>query len=98
MADKPAPAPVQLQLQIDDDVAQGAYVNMASISHTETEFTLDLIYVQPQQPRAKVRSRVITSPKHVKRLLLALQENVRRYESRYGPIDLASGTDFPFVQ
>ena len=96
MADKPAP--VQLQLQIDDDIAQGAYVNMASVSHTETEFTLDLIYVQPQQPRAKVRSRVITSPKHLKRLLLALQENVHRYEARFGPIDLTSGTNFPFVQ
>lgn len=98
MTDKPAPAPVQLQLQIDDDVAQGAYVNMASISHTETEFTLDLIYVQPQGPKGKVRSRVITSPKHAKRLLLALQENVRRYEARFGTIDLGTSTSFPFIQ
>jgi hypothetical protein len=98
MADQPAPKPIQLQLQIDDEVAQGAYVNMASVSHTETEFTLDLIYVQPQVPKAKVRSRVITSPKHMKRLMLALQENVRRYESRYGPIELGKSTEFPFIQ
>ena len=64
MADtpKPPPADLQLQIQLDDDVAQGQYVNMALVNHTETEFVLDFIYVQPQQPKAKVRSRVITNP------------------------------------
>lgn len=80
---------VQLQVQLDDDMAQGVYVNMAMVNHTETEFTLDFIFVQPQQPRAKVRSRVITNPKHVKRLLLALQDNVSKFEAKFGRIEVS---------
>ena len=52
MADSPGKPPeIQLQIQLDDDVANGTYVNMALVNHTETEFTLDFIYVQPQQPK-----------------------------------------------
>src|SRR3954447_1888894 len=88
MAANPKPTPeVQLQIQLDDDVANGQYVNMALVNHTETEFTLDFIYVQPQQPKAKVRSRIITNPQHMKRLLLALQDNVAKFESKYGTIE-----------
>ncbi len=79
---------VQIQIQLDDDVAQGIYANLALVNHTETEFTIDVMYLQPQQPRAKVRARIISSPKHTKRLLLALQENMRRYEERFGTVDL----------
>lgn len=84
----PAPAKNELQIQLDDDVAQGTYVNLAMVNHTETEFILDFIYVQPQQPRAKVRSRLISSPKHTKRLLMALQDNVKKYEEKFGEIAL----------
>ncbi|QRK10020.1 DUF3467 domain-containing protein [Archangium violaceum] len=85
----PKPPDVPLQIQIDDDVANGQYVNMALVNHTETEFTLDFIYVQPHQPRAKVRSRVILNPKHLKRLMAVLQDGVARYEERFGPIVLS---------
>jgi hypothetical protein len=81
---------VNIQIQLDDDVAQGAYVNLAMVNHSETEFTIDFIYVQPQQPKAKVRARIISSPKHTKRLLEALKDNVVKYEKRFGTID-ASG-------
>lgn len=91
----PKPTPeVQLQIQLDDDVANGRYVNMALVNHTETEFTFDFIYVQPQQPKAKVLARIITSPKHMKRLITAMQENVAKYEARFGPIPL-SDTESP---
>lgn len=80
---------VRLQIQIDDETAQGMYVNLALVNHTETEFTIDAMYVQPQQPKAKVRARLISSPQHTKRLLKALDENVRRYEDRFGEIDIA---------
>ena len=89
MSDTPKPPDVSLQIQIDDDVANGHYVNMALVNHTETEFTLDFIYVQPHQPRAKVRSRVILNPKHLKRLLLTLQDSVSKYEERFGSIVLS---------
>lgn len=80
---------VQIQIQLDEETAQGMYVNLAMVNHTETEFTVDLMYLQPQQPKAKVRARIISSPKHTKRLLAALQENIRRYEDRFGAIDLS---------
>jgi hypothetical protein len=83
---------VNIQIQLDEEIAQGAYVNLAMVNHSETEFTLDFIYVQPQQPKAKVRARIISSPKHTKRLLQALQDNVTKYEKRFGTIDVSGPT------
>ena len=80
---------LNLQIQLDEEMAQGAYANLAMVNHTESEFTLDFIYVQPQQPKAKVRARIISSPKHTKRLLSALTENVAKYEERFGTIDIS---------
>ena len=94
-ADVP-PQQVQIQVQIDDQVAQGVYANMAMVNHNETEFVLDFIYMQPQIPKAQVRARVINSPKHVKRLLLALQENVAKYEAQFGKIEIGATPDLRF--
>ena len=88
MSDTLKPPASALQIQLDEEVAQGRYANMAMVDHSPTEFTLDFIYVFPQQPRAKVFSRVITNPQHMKRLVQAMQENVARYEAKYGPIIL----------
>lgn len=97
MADKPTPPPgaIQLQIEIDPVTANGVFVNMALVNHNETEFTLDLLYLQPQPSKAVVRSRVITTPKHLKRLLHALQDNVAKYEARFGTIDLGDAPHFP---
>ncbi|HUS28631.1 MAG TPA: DUF3467 domain-containing protein [Kofleriaceae bacterium] len=81
------PAP-KLQIQIDDDISQGVYSNLVLLNHTENEFVLDFAFIQPANGRAKVRSRVISSPRHTKRLLLALQKNLERFEERYGRIEL----------
>ena len=78
---------VQLQVEMDDVTAQGVYANLAAMSHTETEFVLDFLFVQPNQPKAKLRSRVISSPVHAKRVLAALADNVRKYEERFGTIN-----------
>ncbi len=97
MPEKPASPPqtIQLQIEIDPATANGAFVNMALVNHTETEFTLDLIYVQPQAPKAIVRARAITTPKHMKRLLAAIQDNLGKYEARFGTIDLGDAPTFP---
>ena len=87
MTDKPNPNPVKVNIDLDPEVALGRYVNMAMVNHTETEVTLDFIYVQPQEPKGTVRARIITSPKHAKRLLAALAENIRQFEQKFGPID-----------
>lgn len=81
------PAQPQIQIQIPPEVQNGAYANLTFVSHTETEFVFDFVYVLPHEPRGVVRSRVIASPKQAKRLLAALQDNVARYEERHGAID-----------
>ena len=78
---------VPLQLQLDETVAQGAYANLALVNHSETEFVLDFAFVVPLEPKAKIRARIISSPKHTKRVMLALQENMARYEARFGAVD-----------
>jgi Protein of unknown function (DUF3467) len=98
MADKPTPqqpGSIQLQIEIDAATANGVFVNMAMLNHTETEFTLDLVYLQPQPAKAVVRARAITTPKHMKRLLHALQDNIAKYEARFGTIELGDALHFP---
>lgn len=91
MSDEPTPP--KLQVQIDDDVAQGTYSNLVLINHTENEFVLDFAFIQPANGRAKVRTRIISSPRHTKRLLQALQKNLERYEERFGAIDIGAEED-----
>ena len=79
---------IKLEIQMNDDIAAGQYINMAVVNHNDSEFVIDCIYVQPQAPKARVQSRLITSPRHAKRLLLALQNNIDSYENKYGAIDL----------
>jgi hypothetical protein len=90
MATQPKnPQPVQVKIELDPETAQGMYINMAMVNHNEAEFTLDFIYVQPQEPKGKVRARIISSPKHTKRLLMALQDSIAGYERKFGTIDVS---------
>ena len=86
--EKPQANEVKLEIQIDDNVANGQYINMVVVNHNDSEFVLDCIYVQPQTPKAKVQSRLITSPRHAKRLLMALQKNISSYENTFGVIEM----------
>ena len=94
MADEQSPPPGQprIQLQLDEALAQGVYSNIVLVNHTENEFVFDFAYLQPANPTARVRARVISSPRHTKRLLAALQKNIERYEERFGAIEV-SGDD-----
>lgn len=83
--------PVQLKIEIDDETAQGIYSNLALLSHTETEFVIDFVYIQPQAPKAKVRTRILSSPAHTKLLLTALQDNIKRFEDKFGVIKVPGG-------
>ncbi|PCI34967.1 MAG: hypothetical protein COB53_11405 [Elusimicrobia bacterium] len=82
----------QLQIEIDDETAKGRYSNLAMISHSETEFLLDFTMLQPQNQKTKVHTRIISSPIHLKRLLLALQDNISKYEERFGEIQVGKQT------
>jgi hypothetical protein len=83
---KPPEAP-QLQIDLDEVTAQGSYSNFVLINHNDSEFVLDFAFLQVGAPRARVRSRIISSPRHTKRLLRALEFNIRRYEERFGKIE-----------
>ncbi|KAA6324995.1 hypothetical protein EZS27_017076 [termite gut metagenome] len=83
----------QLQIELRDDVAQGIYTNLAVITHSSSEFILDFIRVMPGMPKANVQSRIILAPEHAKRLLRALEDNIRKYERSYAPIRLEGEDD-----
>ena len=94
MTDKPAPPkPRQLSIKIDDDIAQGTYANLAMVTHGESEFLLDFMFLQPGRDEARVGARVILSPIQAKRLLAALGDNVNKFEQRFGTIPLPVAPD-----
>jgi len=76
----------ELVVELDDATARGTYCNLGIISFIESEFVIDSIFLQPGSTKAKIVSRVITSPLHAKRTLLALQDNIAAYEAKYGEI------------
>ena len=78
----------QLQIELPQEVAQGEYANFAIITHSSSDFILDFARVLPGLPKAQVKSRVILAPEHAKRLAMALQENIMRYEKQFGRIEL----------
>ncbi len=77
-----------LQLELNPEVAQGKYVNLALISHSSSEFVFDFTSILPGMPKPQVASRVVMAPEHAKRLMLALQENMYKYEQQFGKIRL----------
>lgn len=87
----------QLQIELKEDVAQGTYANLAVITHSSSEFILDFIRVMPGLPKASVKSRIVLTPEHAKRLMRALQDNISKYENTFGPIRLAEGMYVPPV-
>ncbi|MEA5458012.1 DUF3467 domain-containing protein [Arcicella sp. LKC2W] len=76
----------QLNVELTEEMAEGEYVNLAMIAHSQSEFVIDFIKMMPGIPKAKVKSRVILTPDHVYRLLNALKENIQKYEEAYGAI------------
>lgn len=77
-----------IDVELTDEVAQGTYSNLAVISHSTSEFVLDFLRLMPGMPKAQVKSRIILTPEHTKRLMLMLQENMARYESLVGKVDV----------
>ena len=84
----------QIQIELPEDVAQGTYSNLAIISHSSSEFVIDFVRIVPGVPKAKVKSRIILTPEHAKRLLFALDENIRRFEAQSGTISVAEQGGF----
>ncbi len=76
----------QINIELDEKTAEGIYSNLAIINHSASEFVLDFVSIMPGIPKAKVKSRIVLTPQHAKRLLKALGENIHRFESAHGEI------------
>ena len=79
---------IGMDIELPDETAQGYYSNLAIISHSTSEFIIDFAAVLPGVSKARVKSRIILTPEHAKRLLISLQENIMRYESNMGKIEI----------
>ncbi len=87
----------ELQIELSPEVAEGIYSNLAVISHSSSEFVIDFVRMMPGIPKAPVKARIVLTAEHAKRLLLALQENVNKYEKQHGTILDPRGGFMPFV-
>ncbi len=76
----------ELNIELSEEIAEGIYANLAIITHSNSEFVIDFVRVMPGIPKAKVKSRVVITPEHAKRLLNALRENISRFEKIHGSI------------
>ncbi|WP_458627391.1 DUF3467 domain-containing protein [Winogradskyella sp. PC D3.3] len=76
----------QINIELDEKIAEGTYSNLAIINHSVSEFVVDFVSIMPGTPKSKVKSRIILTPQHAKRLLKALGENVTRFENAHGEI------------
>jgi len=76
----------QINIELDETIAEGVYSNLAIINHSSSEFVLDFVSIMPGLPKAKVKSRIVLTPQHAKRLIKALADNVHRFELANGEI------------
>lgn len=76
----------QINIELSEEIAEGVYANLAMIAHSNSEFVIDFIRLMPGVPKAKVKSRIVVTPEHAKRLLYALKDNIEKYEETFGAI------------
>lgn len=95
MSDQPVPEQ-QLNIELTEETADGEYANLAIITHSFAEFVIDFVNVMPNVPKAKVKSRIVMTPPHAKRLMRALIDNVKRFETQYGNIKDQEAPAMPF--
>jgi len=80
------PNPNKINIELSEETAEGVYANLAMIAHSNSEFVIDFIRLMPGVPKAKVKSRIVITPEHAKRLLNALNDNIQKYENSFGLI------------
>lgn len=87
----------EIQIELKEDIAQGIYSNLAIITHSPSEFVIDFVRMMPGVPKAEVKSRIILTPEHAKRLLFALKDNIAKFESVHGSIKNIEGITPPVI-
>ena len=86
----------EISLELKPEIAKGTYSNLAIITHSRSEFILDFATMLPGLPKPDITNRLVMSPEHAKRLLNALMDNITKYESKFGFIDLGLPKDGTF--
>ena len=81
----------QIKIELDDNIGQGEYANFAVVTHSPAEFVMDYIRVLPGMTKSKVKARIIMAPMHAKTLMMALQDNIKKYENKFGEIKITKG-------
>ncbi len=84
-----------INIELTEDVAEGIYSNLAIISHSNAEFVIDFVRLLPNIPKAKVKSRIILPPQHAKRFMMALIDNVKKFEAQHGVIKASDHGPIP---
>ncbi len=87
----------QLNIELSEEMADGQYANLAVITHSFAEFVIDFVNVMPNVPKAKVKSRIVMTPHHAKRLMRALVDNIKRFEAAHGVIKDQEQVALPFT-
>jgi len=90
------PQEQQLNIELTEEMADGEYANLAIITHSFAEFVIDFVNVMPNTPKAKVKSRIVMTPQHAKRLMRAMVDNVKRFEAQHGAIKDQETLALPF--
>lgn len=83
----------QINIELSEEMAEGTYANLAIITHSQAEFIIDFVNMMPGVPKAKVKSRIILTPQHTKRLFRALKDNIQKFEALHGEIVVPDGMD-----
>ncbi len=94
MADQQQPGQ-QINIELGEKEAEGIYSNLAIITHSPAEFVIDFTRVLPGVPKAKVHARIIMTTQHAKLLLNALEDNISKFESKFGEINIHGDTPGP---
>lgn len=77
-----------IDIELTEETAEGIYSNLAIITHSQAEFIIDFVRILPGIPKGKVKSRIIMTPQHAKRLLFALGDNMSKFESNFGEVEI----------
>lgn len=85
----------EINIELDEQTGEGIYSNLAIISHSSSEFVIDFVRIMPGMPKAKVKSRIILTPEHAKRLLMALKDNIQKFEQQFGNIKVLDTPPLP---
>ena len=79
----------QINIELDEKISSGEYANFVVVTHSPAEFIVDFVRVLPGVQKSKVKSRTIMAPMHAKTLMMALQDNIKKFESKFGEIKVA---------